>query len=232
MRRTVPVLVAAFALTISACGDVVAPPRQETPETTLRAVRQLGDRSFASIVASTEGADAQVITFQLMPEGGSVRLGEFTLDYEAGAVCDPETSGYGPSLWKTDCTTLTTPITITATLFKTSVGNIADFSPDIRFSPDKQVTLSVRRPEIIGQSVSLEMYLKYTMWYSIKIGDTRFYIDEAWFDSELYTRFDTLTGTVSRRLRHFTGYVVHSGYCEENPNDPECQEGGEGGGGE
>jgi hypothetical protein len=221
MRRYVPVLIAGLALVGTACRDAVAPTR---PETSSPSLRSLGDRSYSYAVGPTEGQNAQTVTFDILPQGGTVQIGEFSLEYEANSVCDPETSGYGPDTWTTGCSTLRTPITITAKFWTENGHSFAEYSPDIRFSPDKEVVLSVQRPEIIGLDDKLSLQLTYGVWYTRVVDGVRQFIDEGWTDLALYTHFDTETGVVRRKIRHFSGYVVHTGYCEENPEDPACIE--------
>lgn len=223
MRRYVPLLIAGSALIAAGCRDVVAPTRQTTTAATTIRLFGGGPNSFAFLASPTEGADAVTVTFDLSPDGGSVKVGEFTVDYEANAVCDPSTAGYGPATWALRCETLTQPITMTARFWKADGRNYADFYPDIRFAPEKNVVLSVSRPEIIGSGLTLvELMAKYPVWYTMRVDSYRFFIDEEWSDPSLAARYDTTAGTVSRRIGHFSGYVIRWGYCEEFPEDPEC----------
>lgn len=219
MRRYVPLLVAGSALVVAGCRDAIAPTRSETPETQIALV---GDQSFSSIIGATDGAGALPITFEIGPGAGSARIGQFTLEYGANAVCDPETSGYGPNFFKKSCTPLGKSITITAKFWTEGGRHYTDFSPDIRFNPATDVTVSVSLPEIIGKRLKRHEMLKYGIFYVRQIGNTRLFIDEAWGDPDLRTHFDTNNGVVWRKVRHFSGYVIRWGYCEENPDDPEC----------
>ena len=84
----------------------------------------------------------------------------------------------------------------------------ADFYPDIRFSPSKNVTLTVNRPQIIGKKVTKKVVKNYSILYTHRVGDTRYFIDEAWYDPEQRTHFNTVTGDVWREIRHFSGFVI------------------------
>lgn len=216
MRRYVPLLIAGIALIVSGCRDTAAPPSSE-PLATLVPV---ADMSFSSIVSSTEGANASEITFTFSQAAGSTQLGEFTLTWEANSVCERDNSGYGWEFFRKACQSENEDIEMTAKVWTEAGRTYVDFYPDIRFSPDKNVTLSVTRDEIIGRRLNKKLMLKYNIYYTHRIGDTRYFIDEAWFDPEQRTHFDTNTGLVWREIRHFSGFVIRTGYDETTPVDP------------
>ena len=53
---------------------------------------------------------------------GAFIFGVHMVSFPKYTICDPATSGYGPSIWLNSCTKLTTPITITATTWKDAAG--------------------------------------------------------------------------------------------------------------
>jgi hypothetical protein len=222
MRRYVPLLIAGSALIAAACRDSVAPTRS-TNAADLVTLQSFGGgpSSFASLVNQQDEAHARTVTFTIKPEGGSARIGDFRLDYPANAVCDPATSSYGPTEWLKPCETLNEPLTITGKFWFVNGNAYSDFSPNIRFAPDKDVVLFVNRPKAKGNS--LTAFLEYSMWYTTVVGDTRFYVDEAYFDSALATHVDGVSGKVWRKIRHFSGYYVRSGEpCDDTAGDPDC----------
>lgn len=216
MRRFVPLLIAGIALIISGCRDTVAPP-SSGPLATLIPARDL---SFSSIVSSTEGAGAVEFTFSFTRAAGSIQLGEFTLAWEENSVCERDNSGYGWDFFRKECAAENEDVEMTARVWTEDGRTYVDFFPDIRFSPEKNVTLSVTRDEIVGRRLNRRLMLKYNIYYTHRIGDTRYYIDEAWFDPEQRTHFDTQTGLVWREIRHFSGFVIRTGYDESPPVDP------------
>lgn len=224
MRRFVPLLIAGSALIAAACRDAVAPTRSE--ETTTIAAFGGGPNSFAALVGPSVDANGTSVTFDILPGGNTAQVGEFRIAFDANAVCDPATSGYGPLYWKQSCTPLGAPITITAHVFSKDGRNYAEFSPDIRFNPAVNVEISTIRKDIIGRSLTLTMILKYGIWYTTRVGDTRYFIDEYFYDPTLLMHFNTTTGRVWRKIRHFSGVVIRTGYCEEFPDDLLCQLGG------
>jgi hypothetical protein len=217
MRRYVPILIAGTVLIAAACSDSIAPTRSTSE------LQQFnGSSAPASLVWGdyTSGS----YTFSLDPKGGSVKFGAFRLNYGANAVCDPRTSGYGPSYWQMSCTTLTSPITITATVTFANGESSVEFSPDIRFSPNASVYLAAKRSGLVGQMLTDDVQKTYSILYYRMVDGVRQTVDEAATDSEVASKYDNVGGWVWRRVRHFSGYYVRSGYaCDET--DASCSTG-------
>jgi len=216
-RRYIPILIAGCALIAAACRDSVAP----TP--TNASVVAYGQVAASSRVTRGHEEGVKTFVFSMRPQGGRVRLGDFTLTYDANAVCDPATSGYGPTLWMTACETLKRPIEITARFWTEDGHNFAEFKPDIRFSPSADVTLLVNRPEIIGRRRDQIETFKYSIWYVLYIGDERLYIDESAVDPSVAMQYDIRSGKAWRRIRHFSGWSVRTGR-----SGGDCDSSGEG----
>lgn len=214
MRRYVPLLIAGVAMIAAACRDSIAPTRSGS-------VPHL--QSFGAPVSHFEAVSSIVhtrsVTFTIDPAGGSVKIGDFSLDYPANAVCDPATSGYGPDFWDAPCETLSESITITATYWWADKSAYVDFSPDIRFAPEKEVFISTKR----GAKHQDDMEQRYTMWYFKTVGDTRYFIDEAAVDQSVKTQREFSSKRVWRRVKHFSGISLSSGMlCDETAGDPDC----------
>jgi hypothetical protein len=207
MRRYVPLLIAGIALIVSGCRDTVSPP-QSAPLATLVPVK---DMSFSSLVSLTEGQNANEFKFTFTREANGVQLGDFTLKWEANSVCERDDSGYGWEYFWKPCQAENEDVEMTARVWTEDGRTYVDFHPDIRFSPSRNVVLSTVRSELVNRSLSFSLMLKYSIYYTHRVGDTRFFIDEAWFDSEQRTRFNTQTGEVSREIRHFSGFVIRTG---------------------
>lgn len=226
MRRYVPLLIAGTALIAAACRDSTSPP-QATPARTMSAM--LGGSNVSSARANDRAeGKAATFNFQLNPEGGSVRIGAFRLDYPAGAVCDPNRSGYGPDEWKKPCIVLDRTITLRARFWSDNGTAYADFSPDIRFAPDKQVALVTMITDLRNVELTDALRAQYAIGYTLREGTTRFFVDESANDPSLATVFGlnpngTANGWAVRRIYHFSGYYVRSGkWCETGSSDPEC----------
>ena len=232
IRRFVPLLIAGAAFIVAACSDAVAPTRSTTARA-LPTVSSLGGgpASYANLANDEAEANARIVIFTLQPEGGKAKIGGWTIDYPANAVCDPSVTAYGPEEWHTPCVALDVPITITAKYWVEDGLLHSDFSPDIRFDPSKTVVLSTKVKRLIGEDVTGDVASTFGIWYSIRVGDMRLFIDDAALDSDVATSFEVSNGKsngkISRRVFHFTGYFVREGiWCEDGSefNDPLCLE--------
>lgn len=224
MRRYVPLLIAGSAFIAAACSDAVAPARP-TSQAELSATAALVP--FVGFNASLYDR-AQTYRFKLSANGGKAKIGAYTLTYGANAVCDPATSSYGPTEWQKRCKTLSKSITIVARFWVEDGRTYADFSPDIRFDPSRNVTISTRVPGLRGADLTDELRSAYAVGYTRVVDGYRYFIDEAADDPSLATVFGMkgrhANGLVSRRVLHFSGYYVRSGrVCDESSD--ECGDG-------
>jgi hypothetical protein len=235
MRRFVPLLIAGAAFIAAACSDAVAPKRSTTVRT--RALPPVsafrgGPASYSDAANDDSESVARTVVFTLSPAGGVAKIGGYTLGYPANAVCDPSVTAYGPDEWKNPCVTLDEPITITAKYWTEDGRLHADFSPDIRFDPSKTVVIATYVKELVGAELSSDEVTSFSMWYSARIGDTRYFIDDGAVDPDVATRFGQSedgksNGRVSRRVYHFSGYFVREGlWCDDGAefNDALCSE--------
>ena len=211
MRRYVPILIAGAAFIAAACRETIAPTRSVGSLTT-------GRVPVAYSYAAPIQVKTKTLTFTLDPQGGQVKVGDFTLDYPANAVCDPATSGYGDDMWELPCETLNEPITITATYWWVNKNAFVDFQPDIRFSPDKEVFISTKRGAKKAEDLDA-----FTMFYFKQVGGTWYFYNDGSVDPSVATQRDFNSKRVWRRVKHFSGISLSSGaLCEETVGDPDC----------
>ena len=122
-----------------------------------------------------------------------------TFPLGVASICDPLTSGYGPSLWQAPCAAATTPITITAKTWMTVAGySSAAFQPALRVVPNRQLpTLS----PTLSRKTS-------TTGKPIKFCTPTGCIDDALTDPVLTQNLLPIAGHIRRYVRHFSGYTV------------------------
>jgi len=145
--------------------------------------------------------DTAVTTFTVSPtKSGTYKIaGGHSITFPAGSICNPK-STYGVTEWNKPCTPASTSVTITAKSWKQSNGRPRiDFSPRLRFVPTKTVTLSMLD---LGAALDLSSTI---LW--CPDGSTSC-VDESQTDSTLTTLINKLTGVLSRRVKHFSGYAV------------------------
>jgi len=167
-------------------------------------------------------------SFTVTPDGGTFAINRLLkVDFPAGSICDPDQSTYGPGEWDNACVTLTHAITITATTRLTRNGMAVDFQPNLRFSPDKQVTLPTdlfaatlrSNSTYFASSPSSLRVLAFD--YSPSLGAQA--VADYVADPSLVTQVNLETGRVWRRVKHFSGYVAGTGAsCNPSAGDPDC----------
>lgn len=177
-------------------------------------------------------ATPATVDFVIPAEGGQVSiLGMYTLSFPANSVCDPDAEdsqeGYASKSWDSACTPATEDVAVHATL-KWSYDRLwADFAPAIRFVPGHSVTIST---DILGPIVRYYgggsgSAKKWGISYSSSIEGA--VSDDSKSDRSLRTRVDANSGRITRRIKHFSGYMIAVGLTVGMPcipviADPNC----------
>jgi hypothetical protein len=170
--------------------------------------------------------------FTVGPEGGSFSIGGlYTVDFPDNSVCDPARSSYGDDEWDKSCTVLDAgqSIKVHAVVSLSATGLAVDFSPALRFSPTRQVTISTdifasyilaNKDYFAGNKNALNAL---TIFYAPSLGATR--VKDFSSDRGLITHINMSTGRIWRRVKHFSGYSIITGEaCEPSPDNPDCIE--------
>ncbi|MFN8581599.1 MAG: hypothetical protein U0163_11565 [Gemmatimonadaceae bacterium] len=148
---------------------------------------------------------------------GDTTVQKFTVDPTTGAlinfgtdnkmviypwvICDPATSGYGPSYWLIPCTQTTKKINFTFKSWKNAAGRPAvDISPNVRFVPGSMVRVYFHDATLANFST---LYIPYCNSLGVCV-------NEGATDSFQTTYYAPgVPGYwVYRNLRHFSGYNV------------------------
>ena len=200
----------------------------------------VGDNSVASVGAPTIGGNpalrayvvAQTVDLVIPVSGGQVNVFDvFSLHFPASAVCDPNAQdtqdGYTNAQWDAPCTPATTSIPIQATVKYSAGGKLyVDFQPALRFVPGVNVTLST---SVLAATVKAfddaGITAGWSIAYSAAIDGTS--IADALNDSSLRTKIHGASGKISRRIKHFSGYVITMADgtripCEPAEGNPLC----------
>ena len=219
MRRPVVFLVglSLVATSFVACRDAALAPSSaaEQPLQVAGVPRLSGD-----LVASNAAGFSFTVTID--PTRTNVYSdGISTIRIPAGAICDLETSGYGPATWDLPCAPETDPITMSVTVSALRSGSmLLHFGRDLRFAPTsdpaRQVHVTVDAPGVRSTSESLRRYAIF--W--VPSGTTRI-VDEG-ADPSMVTFVDRTGGKLSRRLKHFSGYVIRQGIVDGTCENPEA----------
>jgi hypothetical protein len=198
-RATGKTIVVALIAGLAACSDGTVAPKSA-------AVQNLSNQGALAELTTT---DTVRFSFVVNPSvSSSFYLGAGnSVRFPAGAVCDPASS-YGVTEWDNPCTPATAPITINASAWLDPVtGNPrVDFENHIRFVPSTDplqwVTLAFTDMSAALDPTSDILYC--TSSYSTCVSELS-------GDATLVTVKNTVTGLVTRRIKHFSGYLLGSG---------------------
>ena len=130
-----------------------------------------------------------------------------SLTFPAGSVCDPAVSSYGPTEWDKPCTAARSAVTVSVRAWLDGRGHPrVDFTPNLRFVPSVLPTGWVSMT-FADYAASLDP------WYNILYCKTESSgcVDESKSDPSLMTVRNPVTGKVTRRIKHFSGYLVGAG---------------------
>ena len=134
MQKPMPalskVLLVASTLLVAACAGESTSPK---------AVRSAPVEATKALVGVVDG----VYTYTINPNvSNTLSFGASRLTLPDHAICRLATSSYGPDSWNRECDDEQGPVTITAVVRNAQTNNPSiEFSPAMRFSPDKGVQL-------------------------------------------------------------------------------------------
>jgi hypothetical protein len=134
----------------------------------------------------------------------TLKAGDHTVYFPANSICDPATSGYGEALWDAPCTPLQGSITIHASWSNKLGHAFVDFQPSLRFvptdDPSQYVTISMKDAWPLDPAAHNPIF-----W--LRPSDSLF-VDEGLKDPSETAVQDLAGNRVSRRLKHFSGYLL------------------------
>jgi hypothetical protein len=136
--------------------------------------------------------------------------GGHSFSIPANTICNPSSSSYGKTEWDQPCDVASHPFRVTVRWATVNNTPVISFTPDLRFVP----------------TTDPKQFVVLTMKNSRKLKDTEFY-NIAWYDKSqqawvnesvtdptLASWIDKKGNSVSRRLKHFSGYSVVVGFAE------------------
>ena len=195
---------ALLALGAAACSDAPSAPSAVT-----------ASRRPLKLVAPSLAAYYSSFSFTLDPQSAhTLSFGPHKVNFPAYSVCDPATSSYGEGTWDEPCEPLQAPLAITATFTLEDNHARIDFQPALRFVPAAAsdtanwVTLTLSEPyELDGAQYSID-------WLRPSTGE---WVDEGLADPTMRAWTNPVTNSVTRRIKHFSGYNVTAGFVDEAP---------------
>ncbi|MDB4898629.1 MAG: hypothetical protein JWN53_437 [Gemmatimonadetes bacterium] len=203
--KTISTLVTMAVL--AGCQDNIATP-VATPSAA-PAEMSLAPAGRPTLSLSAQAAGSTTTDFTVGPNGGTFIIGNAAVVFPANSICDPEKSTYGITTWDDQCAVLRKPLTIHAVASTTNGQVAVDFSPSLRFKPSTNASKWVWMYFHTPAAVNTMSLATLNILYYPEFGGRGY--DESLSDPTLRTYVDTRTGTVVRRIKHFSGYAVLSG---------------------
>lgn len=206
MRLTLTAATALLAA-CSAADQAIAPEAK-------RFARPDGAPSL-DVITNAVATDSLSADFTVTPSGGMFVLGSNAVFFPDHAICDPETSSYGPGTWDEPCQPLDRPINFRAEVRRDENGQRwVDFTPAVRFVPTNDPNQTVWMMMKTGVDVTPENYGAFGMeWLPNGTPDVQ--VHEATSDSALKSYVDLNRDIVFRRVKHFSGYIVITAQATE-----------------
>lgn len=197
-ERSGLIVVTGIAL-LAACSDVPTAPSNATRTVPVTA---------ASVVSSVLSADTTVQVMLVDPtKKTTVNFGASSANkvvFPATSICDVVTSTYGADQWNQPCAPQLLPVTLTIKSWYDADGHPhSDFQPHMRFNPAADAVILTLKDR---NGVQPNLGIIYCA--DVNSGC----VDESATDSSLVTYRDPLTGNYFRRVKHFSGYNIASGY--------------------
>jgi hypothetical protein len=216
MNKAMKTVLMLTAMLAAGCSEGTVAPRADAPS----------DQNITGggSTASVTGTDTLRFAFAIDPSRTiTYYLGAGnTITFPAHSLCDPKTSTYGTGQWDKPCNLATQALTVNtkAWLDRNWLLHV-DFDKQIRFVPTSNpagwVMLSLTD---YGSVINPLAQIKYC-----HSSNGTGCINEALTDPTLATIKDPLTGRLTRRVKHFSGYSITAGGDCDPMNDPGCDSG-------
>lgn len=206
-------VMAGSTVVAAACGSDFStqPSTADTPLRSIATPSPVGSFSWGGIPTSFYNAN---VKFTIDPRQDTyVQIGPHYLYIPAGAVCDPNTSGYGVLMWSLPCNSATRSITVTAKASLQKNGHpLVEFDTHLRFKPSKKSEYDVM---LYLYDTHADNHTTIT-WCP----DTgALCVDESVLSptQQLKTRWDSQGSWVYRKIQHFSGYNSTGGRDDCDP---------------
>jgi hypothetical protein len=210
MKKASKTALIAMVAGLAACSDGPVAPQNEAPA---------GEpvNGGGSMQALT-GSDTVRFSITIDPSRQTIYyLGAGnSLVFPAHSLCDPYRSSYGAGEWDKPCTVATSPATIGVKAWLDSDGHTrVDFSMHVRFVPSNNPAQWVN---LTFADLQASLDPTFNINYCQSINGSC--VDEAKTDPTLLTVHNPITGKITRRIKHFSGYNVAVGLDGSESDNP------------
>jgi hypothetical protein len=199
----------------SACG--VDSPDRATAPTSLSP----STASLSRGPGQTGTPQSGTFTITLDPQTtNTLSFGASKVVIPANAICAIGNSSYGPEFWNAPCDLQTSKVQLQVVVSQTSLGTKLDFTPNLRFSPESNVQITLAAPQVQRQDAKDWLILYCSASATTTSGNgsggsgsgngTKC-VNEALTDKDLSTFVDYDFQQLTRRIKHFSVYTVSYG---------------------
>ena len=195
-------IIATGVFLLAACSDggPMAPARPTMPA-----------KGAGAIVSAVTAGDTSITVLSVnawAKQTASFDMGTFKLVIPANAICSLATSSYGPTEWDQPCVPEAGTVTITVRTWTDASGHArTDFQPHMRFNPAAEPVILTLKDKAGVQPGAVIVYCADLASSCV---------DESLTDPSLVTSRDPNNGNFYRRVKHFSGYAVASGFSTDS----------------
>jgi hypothetical protein len=209
MNRATQTVLTLTAMLAAGCSDSAVAPKAGSVDATIR-----GGGSTAALT----GTDTLRFSFVIDPNQTTYyNLGAGnSITFPAGSLCDPDRSSYGMGEWNNACPVATSAVTVNTKGWLDAAGQPhLDFDRHVRFVPtDNPAGWVMLTLSDYGTGIDL--------WSKIAYCQTELLsscVDESIADPTVATVTNPVTGKLTRRVKHFSGYSLTSGRDDDSSSE-------------
>jgi hypothetical protein len=184
---------------LAACSENSLAPSSNAASSSAVGGGSTADLTSTDTVRFSVTIDPKHTTYYYLGSGNMIT-------FPAHALCSLD-SPYGPTQWDTPCKMATAPVTVNGKAWLDASGHArVDFDKQIRFAPSSNPSDWV---VITFADLQASLDPFYNILYCPTA--TSGCYDESKLDPSLLTVRDPVTGRITRRIKHFSGYNVAAG---------------------
>ena len=194
------VVLLALATSLMACSENMTMPTADLSETPTTVEGSSRDLTAGDTVKFSITIDPSRQTLYNLGAGN-------TLTFPAGSLCDPNSSSYGDTEWDKPCVAAASPLTVNVMIWLDRWGHArVDFDKHVRFVPsDNPAQWVVITFADLQASLDPSFNILYCLSWNSSCRD------ESKKDPSLLPVKNPITGKITRRIKHFSGYNVAAG---------------------
>jgi hypothetical protein len=201
MNKAIKTVLTLTAMLAAGCSDSTVAPKAVSIDSTIPGGGATAALTGTDTLRFSFVIDPSHTTYYYLGAGNSIT-------FPAGSLCDPTRSSYGMGEWDKWCPVATSPVTINTKAWLDDAGQPhLDFDRHVRFVPTwnpagwVMLTLS-------DYGSGIDVWTKIAYCQTEQQSSC---VDESKLDPTVATVTNPVTGKLTRRIKHFSGYSLTSG---------------------